>query len=209
MPGHLIAIEGIDGSGKSTQARHLAQAFDCDHTFQFGATTIGAAIRKLLLNFRLEEMDDRSEALLIITDKAQHVTEIVRPALASGRNVICDRYRASALAYQGYGRGLDLATLDAMMDFATQGLEADLTVLLDVDVERALERIGGQLDLIGGELDRIERMGFDFFNRVADGYRALAAANPETWVIIDGRAPIDEVSEQVREEVGAWLGRVV
>lgn len=222
MTGHLIAIEGIDGSGKSTQARHLAQVLGYEATFQLGATAIGGTIRELLLNWQNEHLDYRSEALLIIADKAQHVSEVVRPALESGRNVVCDRYRASALAYQGYGRGLDLTILNEMMDFATQGLEADLTVLLDVELDATLERIGGQLDLIahenfsnpggdakfnriGTQIDRIEREGFDFFQRVVDGYRALAAASPETWVNIDGHGPIDEVSARVREEVTAWL----
>ena len=132
MSGRLIVFEGADASGKSTQARRLAERLGADLTFQFGATAIGAAIRSILLDPAHSELDDRAEALLVIADKAQHVAEIVGPALERGETVVSDRFTASTSAYQGYGRGLDLAGLDAMMRFATHGLEPDLTVLLDV-----------------------------------------------------------------------------
>lgn len=190
MTGRLIVFEGIDGSGKSTQVRRLAQRHDFDVTFQFGATDVGSAIRSILLDPDNDRLDDRTEALLIVADKAQHVSEIVQPALADGRTVISDRYCASTLAYQGYGRGLDLQMLDSMMDFATQGLEPDLTVLLDIDVEAALDRLGDQRD-------RIESAGIDFYQRVRNGYLELAAQHPEVWVVVDAEPSVDQVAARI------------
>ncbi len=190
MTGRLIVFEGIDGSGKSTQVRRLAQRHDFDVTFQFGATDVGSAIRSILLDPDNDRLDDRTEALLIVADKAQHVSEIVQPALADGRTVISDRYCASTLAYQGYGRGLDLQMLDSMMDFATQGLEPDLTVLLEIDVEAALDRLGDQRD-------RIESAGIDFYQRVRNGYLELAAQHPEVWVVVDAEPSVDEVAARI------------
>ena len=198
MSGRLIVLEGIDGSGKSTQVRRLAQRLDFDVTFQFGATEVGSAIRAILLDPRNRRLDDRTEALLIIADKAQHVVEIVRPALDSGRTVVSDRYCASTLAYQGYGRGLDLRLLDEMMQFATQGLAPDLTVLLEIDVAAALERLGDQRD-------RIERAGTEFYQRVRDGYLKLAEQHPDSWVVIDAAGTVDEVSARVASVVDDWL----
>lgn len=200
MTGRLIVFEGIDGSGKSTQVRKLAQHLDFDVTFQFGATEVGRAIRSILLDSTNDHLDDRTEALLIIADKAQHVREIVRPALDSGRSVISDRYCASTLAYQGYGRGLDLELLDDMMRFATQGLEPDLTVLLDLDVTVALERIGDQRD-------RIEGTGMEFYQRVRDGYLELAVQHPDAWVVVDAVASVDEVASRVESVVDKWLAQ--
>ena len=216
MTGRLIVFEGIDGSGKSTQIRMLGERLDInvdqykqqyldferdryggsteridiEATFQFGATEVGSAVRSILLDPSNDCLDDRTEALLIIADKAQHVSELVRPALNSGRTVLSDRYCASTLAYQGYGRGLDLELLDAMMQFATQGLEPDLTVLLDIDVAAALERLGDQRD-------RIERAGIEFYKRVRDGYRELAAKHSDSWVVIDADGTVDEVAARV------------
>jgi dTMP kinase len=194
----LIAFEGADASGKSTQARRLGQRLDVEVTFQFGATEIGAAIRRILLDPANDELDDRAEALLIIADKAQHVAEIVGPALAAGRTVVSDRFTASALAYQGYGRGLDLDVLAATMAFATGGLVPDLTVLLDVDVAVARERLGHRID-------RIEGAGAAFHERVRRGYLELAAADPDRWLVIDAAGSVDEVGARVDAAVDAWL----
>lgn len=200
MSGRLIALEGADASGKSTQARRLAEALGAKSTFQFGATEVGAAIRRILLDPSNSGLDDRTEALLIIADKAQHVTEIVRPALVSGRDVVTDRYTASALAYQGYGRGLPLDELRSIMRFATGGLEPDLTVLLDLDTKTALSRLGRTVD-------RIEGAGPEFHDRVRVGYLRLAALDPGRWVVIDALGTIDEVSERVLHAVRAWIQR--
>lgn len=198
MSGRLIVFEGADASGKSTQARRLAERLGADLTFQFGATAIGAAIRSILLDPAHSELDDRAEALLVIADKAQHVAEIVGPALERGETVVSDRFTASTSAYQGYGRGLDLAGLDAMMRFATHGIEPDLTVLLDVPWSVARIRLGDQMD-------RIEGAGADFHTRVRDGYLAMAAADPGRWVVVDADGTVDEIAERVDTAVDDWL----
>lgn len=200
MTGRLIAFEGADASGKSTQARLFAEHIGGVLTFEFGATRIGDAIRRILLDTDHQEFDDRAEALLIIADKAQHVAEVVGPALAEGLTVVTDRFTASALAYQGYGRGIDLEMLRSVMQFATHNLRADLTVLLDVDIAVARERLGS-------DIDRIEGAGAEFHQRVRDGYLELAAADPETWVVVDAAGTVDEVSQRVRSSVDQWQGR--
>jgi len=198
MSGRLIVFEGADASGKSTQARRLAERLGADLTFKFGATAIRAAIRSILLDPAHSELDDRAEALLVIADKAQHVAEIVGPALERGETVVSDRFTASTSAYQGYGRGLDLAGLDAMMRFATHGIEPDLTVLLDVPWSVARIRLGDQMD-------RIEGAGADFHTRVRDGYLAMAAADPGRWVVVDADGTVDEIAERVDAAVDDWL----
>lgn len=203
MSGRLIAFEGADASGKSTQARRLGARLGVTVTFQHGATDIGGAIRAIVLDPANDDLDDRAEALLIIADKAQHVAEIVGPALRSGETIISDRFTASTLAYQGYGRGLDLDVLRATMAFATHGIEPDLTVLLDVDLEVARERLG---DL----MDRIEGAGADFHQRVRHGYLELAAADPGRWLVIDAGGTVDEVAARIESAVDtvveAWSG---
>lgn len=198
MSGRLIAFEGADASGKSTQARRLASRLGVELTFQFGATDIGSAIRSILLDPVHETLDDRAEALLVIADKAQHVTEIVAPALARGDTIISDRFTASTTAYQGYGRGLDRDELIGMMRWATQGLEPDLTVLLDVDLEVARQRLGD-------EIDRIEGAGAEFHTRVREGYLEMAAADPDRWIVIDAGGTVDDVAARVDTALGMWL----
>ena len=198
MSGRLIAFEGADASGKSTQARRLASRLGVELTFQFGATDIGSAIRSILLDPVHETLDDRAEALLVIADKAQHVTEIVAPALARGDTIISDRFTASTTAYQGYGRGLDRDELIGMMRWATQGLEPDLTVLLDVDLEVARQRLGD-------EIDRIEGAGAEFHTRVREGYLEMAAADPDRWIVIDAGGTVDDVAARVDTALDTWL----
>jgi len=200
VTGRLIAFEGADASGKSTQARRLGRRLGFDVTFQHGATDVGGAIRSIVLDLANEHLDDRAEALLIIADKAQHVAEIVGPALAAGDTIISDRFTASTLAYQGYGRGLDLDVLRATMDFATHGIEPDLTVLLDVDLEVAKARLGDQMD-------RIEGAGAEFHQRVRNGYLELASANSDGWVVVDAGGTVDEVAARVDAAVDAWLAQ--
>ncbi|MCY3619476.1 MAG: dTMP kinase [Acidimicrobiaceae bacterium] len=190
MSGRLIAVEGVDASGKSTQARMLAGSLGAEFTFQFGATGVGEVIRRVLLDPANDSVDDRTEALLIIADKAQHVAEIVGPALASGRDVVTDRFTASTLAYQGYGRGLDLGELTAMMRFATGGLEPDLNVLMDLPPEQAWQRLGSSVD-------RFEGQGREFLDRVRNGYLALAAADPERWAVVDAAGTTDDVAARI------------
>ncbi len=201
-PGRLIVLEGPDAAGKTTQARLLAEALGTVPTFQFGATAIGSVLRQILLDPDMTVMADRTEALLIIADKAQHVVEVVEPALRSGRDVVSDRFTASTIAYQGHGRGLDIASLESMLHFATGGIQPDLTVLLDVEIHVARKRQNRKLDpmqlsLIRSKLDRIEREDRDFHQRVLKGYRELAASDPHRWVTVDGSSSVEVVAEQV------------
>lgn len=190
--GRLIALEGIDGSGKSTQACRLAGSLGAELTFQFGATEIGSVIRDLLLSPTYSELDDKTEALLVVADKAQHLAEVVRPALQAGRDVVTDRYTASTLVYQGYGRGIDLAFLKSILQFATSGLEPDLTILLDLDPAQASSRLQQKLDRIEDATTKTS-----FVSRIRNGYLQLAAESPDSWVVVDASRNIDEVAIQI------------
>jgi dTMP kinase len=201
--GRLIALEGIDGSGKTTQARMLASASPgapITVTSEPGATALGTKLRSLLLDRDLPPVELRTEALLLAADRAQHMAEVVVPALAAGRWVVTDRFSGSTLAYQGYGRGLDLDELRRLVDWATAGIEADLNVLVDIPVDIARRR------RTAGDDDRFESLGADFHQRVRAGYLALAEADPEHWVVIDGVGEIDEVAQRLSAAVVARLG---
>jgi dTMP kinase len=178
--GRLLALEGIDGSGKSTQARALASALDARLTHEPGATVLGAALRRLLLAPDSPPVSLRAEALLMAADRAEHVALVVEPALAAGEWVVSDRFSGSTLAYQGYGRGLSAADLRPLIDWAAAGVSADLSILVDVSVEVAQTRLAASAP------DRLERLGPDFAQLVRDGFRALAAADPAHWVVVDG-----------------------
>jgi dTMP kinase len=202
--GRLIALEGIDGSGKTTQARILASALGDSSTITVtaepGATALGARLRALVLDPGLPAVAVRTEALLLAADRAQNVSEVVAPALAAGRWVVTDRFSGSTLAYQGYGRGLDLAELRQLVAWATGGIEPDLNVLVDVDLGSARRRRAGGAD------DRFEALGVDFHERVRSGYLALAAADPGRWVVVDGTGEVDEVATRLSTAVVARLG---
>lgn len=203
MRGRLIALEGIDGSGKTTQARIYASTVRpglVTVTAEPGATALGAKLRGLLLDPDRPPVADRTEALLLAADRAQHVAEVVAPALASGRWVVTDRYSGSTLAYQGYGRGFDLPDLRRLVDWATGGIEPDLNVLVDVPIDVARRRRAGGTD------DRLESLGEDFHDRVRHGYLALAAADPGRWVVVDGAGEVNEVAGRLSAAVVARLG---
>jgi dTMP kinase len=189
--GGLIAFEGIDGCGKSTQAGLLARRLDALLTFEPGATRLGASLRTLLLDRDQPTPGERTEALLLAADRAQHVTEVIRPALDQGGWVVSDRFSASTLAYQGYGRGLDRVEVDRLIEWATGGLTPDLTVLLDVSPEVGRARRQGSPE------DRIEVMGEEFRQRVVDGYRVLAATEATPWLVVDGTGPVEDVAAAV------------
>jgi dTMP kinase len=196
--GRLIALEGVDGCGKTTQAHLLAEALGALYTFEPGDTDLGGSLRALLLGFE-GPLSVRSEALLMAADRAQHVDEVVAPALFGGRWVVTDRFNGSTLAYQGAGRGLGTDALAPVLDFATAGLEPDLSVLIDVPVELARQRVGA------ARRDRLESLGEDFFARVAEGYRVLARG--QRWVVIDGGGSIEQVAAAVLAGVSGRLGR--
>ena len=195
-----IAFEGAEGCGKSTQARVLAAAIDAVHTRETGGTSIGARLREILHDVDVTDLDDRAEALITAADRAQHLAQVVRPALASGRHVVSDRSVYSTLAYQGYGRELPLDDLRGINDWAVAGMWPQLVILLTVSAETAARRMGKR------ELDRFEREGDAFHQRVAAGFAAMAAAENERWVVIDADRPADEVSRDIREAVRERLG---
>jgi dTMP kinase len=198
VTGRFIVFEGGEATGKSTQAHRLAERLDAVLTHQPGGTELGRAIRGIVLDPANTSLDPRAEALLIAADKAQHVAEIVRPALAAGRHVVCDRYIASSIVYQGHGRGIDLVELDAVLQFATGGLEPDLTVLLEVADHVAEERLGDQRD-------RFEAESSAFHARVRAGYRSLATAHASSWAVVDATGTVDEVAARVAAVVAARL----
>lgn len=203
MGGAYIAFEGTEGSGKSTHAKRLAEALGAVITRETGGTAIGDRLRTILHDTSVADLDDRAEALIVAADRAQHFAQVVHPALDAGRDVVSDRSAYSSLAYQGHGRGLDLAELREINDWATDGRWPDLVVFLDVDVDVMTARIAKR------ELDRFERAGDDFHHRVVDGFRAMAASDPDRWIVVRPDGPKDEVADQVRTEVLARLHRPV
>ena len=190
-----IALEGAEGSGKSTHAARLAIAIDAVLTRETGGTEVGTRLREILHDVDVVDLDDRAEALITAADRAQHVARIVRPALDAGRTVVSDRSVFSTLAYQGYGRGLDLAELRTINEWAIGGLWPDRVILLDAPVEVLSARLHHR------QLDRFERADDDFHRRVADGFRAMAAADTVRWVVVDASGEPDDVARCVRKAV--------
>lgn len=185
----FITFEGGEGSGKTNQIALLREWLERRNfrtltTREPGGTPLGAKLRELLLDVR-SQVEPSAELLLYAADRAQHVAALIRPALQSGTIVLSDRYADSTLAYQGYGRGLDLADLQQITAFATGGLQPDLTFFLDIDPAQGLARRAQD-----GALNRLDAQSLAFHQRVRSGYLALIAAQPERWVRIDADQPL-------------------
>ena len=193
-----IALEGGEATGKSTQALLLADRLDAVLTREPGGTVVGERIRALLLDPSVLGLDERAETLLMAADRAQHVAERVRPALDEGRQVVSDRSAYSSLAYQGYGRGIGADVVRNLCTWATRGLWPDLAILLDVPPEVSSERRSGPPD-------RFEAASDQFHHRVASGFRELAAAEPDRWVVVDGTGTVQEVAARVAGAYQQWV----
>ncbi len=198
--GRYIALEGAEGCGKSTHAARLAVALDAVLTRETGGTHLGNEIRTLLHDPANTHLADKAEALLIAADRAQHLHELVRPALTTGRHVVSDRSAFSSLAYQGYGRGLPLEIVREISDWALDGHWPELVILIDVPVEVLSERMAKR------DLDRFEQADEAFHARVRAGFAEMAAADPDRWVVIDGTLEKDEVAHAIRTATLTRLG---
>lgn len=192
--GRFIVFEGGEASGKSTQATRLASHLGAELTREPGGTDLGERLRALLLDPATGVLDSRTELLLMAAARAEHVARVIEPALAAGRDVVCDRFSGSSVAYQAYGRGLDPGEVAEVSRWAAGCLEPDLVVLLEVDATTRAARLGGAHD-------RLEAAGTAFHERVADGFRALAAADPERWVTLDGTESVERLERAVRQAV--------
>ncbi|MDA8400727.1 MAG: dTMP kinase [Actinomycetota bacterium] len=202
MRGCLVALEGGEGSGKSTQAVLLAKHLGAVLTREPGGCELGEGIRRLLLDQGAGNLDTRAEALLFLAARAQHVSELILPALTAGRWVVADRFVGSTLAYQGYGKQLGLTELASVSTWATCGIVPDLSVLIDITPELLERRVSAR----GGTRDRFEIEGSDFHKRVLSGYRELARSDPEHWEVVAGSGSVDEVASEILAVVTARLG---
>ena len=197
--GRLVAIEGGEGAGKSTQALLLANSIAAELSREPGGSPVAERIRALLLDPSLGSLAPRAELyLMLAAARAQHLVERIEPALAAGRHVVVDRFAGSTLAYQGYGRGLPIAEVRQACDLAAGGRWPDLSVLLDLPLEVAEARRADQdTQLAGVRADRIEAEDREFHLRVCEGFRKIAADDAEHWVVVDGSRSQDEVAADV------------
>jgi len=192
--GLFLVFEGIDASGKSTQARRIAELRDAHFAFEPGDSPLGADLRRWLLDASTP-MRPETEALLMLADRSHHVHTVLEPALVAGRDVVLDRYFASTLAYQGYGRGVDLGDLRAATELAIGTCLPDLTVLIDIDLDVANERRARDAK------DRFESADLDFHRRVREGYLELADEHADRWFVVDGSGSVDEVARVIDERL--------
>ena len=192
--GLFITFEGTDGCGKTTQIELLKtylenKGFEVILTREPGAKGLGTKLRKILLNYD-GEVSSNCESFLFLADRAQHVDTLIKPAIATGKIVLCDRHTDSTVAYQGYGRGLDLEQIHMLNNIATSGLKPDITFVFDIDIETAQERVGKSKD-------RMESAGLEFFKRVRQGYLEIAKSEPQRVKVLDATQKIEKISEQV------------
>lgn len=200
--GRLIAFEGVEGAGKSTQLRLAADTLRAAghrvvETREPGGTALGAEMRRLLMHVYDHPPLPLTELLLYLADRAQHVAELIVPALAAGSIVLTDRFSASTIAYQGYARGLDLDTVCRLDAVARQGVAPDLTVLLDCPVDDGLQRAHGD--------DRFHREQLDFHERVRTGFKTMAAHDPARYCVVDAAMSKDQVQGRVWEAIRRCL----
>ncbi len=207
----FITFEGMDGSGKSTQAKlfaeFLREQFGADnvvHTREPGGTLIGEQIREVVHAMRNQEMSPRTEFLLYNAARAQVVAQVIRPALAQGKIVLCDRYGDSTMVYQGYGRQLDLEMVRRVIDYATDSLKPDVTFFIDVNIEEGLARRNNG-HARGEELNRMDTQTREFYERVRQGYETLMRAEPQRWIRIDGTRSIDQVQAALQNAAARVL----
>ncbi len=205
-PGKFISFEGIDGSGKTTQAKRLVAALrqaalPVIHTHEPGGTRLGRHLRQVLLDTGETAPTIRAEILLFAADRAEHVETVIRPALMAGQIVVCDRFTDSTRAYQGYGRQMSTDVIEQSLQLATQGLEPDLTFLLDLPVEMAVQRLRQR----GAPAHRFEAAGLDFYHRVRAGFLALAEQYPTRIRVIDATRSPDEVHTVIWQLAAARL----
>lgn len=194
--GLFITFEGADGCGKTTQMKLLAeylkqQGKNVVLTREPGGKGLGEKVREILLNYD-GHVSDRCESFLFLADRAQNIDIIVNPAVEDGKIVLCDRHIDSTVAYQGYGRGLDIERINKLNDIATNGKKPDLTFVFDIDVETSMKRVGK-------EKDRMESAGIDFHNRVRKGYLELAKQEPQRIKVLDATKSIEEIHKNVVE----------
>ena len=198
--GRYIAFEGLEGCGKSTHVTRLATALNGITTREPGGTSIGASLRAAMLDTSNTMLSPRAEALMMAADRAQHLEELVLPALNAGTHVVSDRSAYSSLAYQGYGRLLDIDELKRFNNWAIAGNWPDLVVFIDVPLDTLLERLKKR------ELDRFEREDRAFFERIHAGFTAMAAFDPQRWLVVDGTPPKDELASTIATAVKQRLG---
>ena len=194
--GLFITFEGADGCGKTTQMSMLysylkSKGYDVVITREPGAKGLGEKVREILLNYD-GDVSDRCESFLFLADRAQNIDTIVIPAINKGKIVLCDRHIDSTVAYQGYGRGLNIDRINMLNNLATNGKKPDLTFVFDIDVDTSMKRVGK-------EKDRMESAGIEFHNRVRNGYLQLAKLEPERIKVIDASKSVDEIHNKVVE----------
>ena len=196
--GLFITFEGADGCGKTTQMKLLAEylqkkGHEVVLTREPGGKGLGEKVREILLNYD-GEVSDRCESFLFLADRAQNIDIIVNPAVEAGKIVLCDRHTDSTVAYQGYGRGLDLERIKMLNNIATNGKKPDLTFVFDIDTETSMKRVGK-------EKDRMESAGLEFHNRVREGYLKIAQQEPERIFVIDASKSIEEIHKDVLNQL--------
>ena len=206
MKGRFISLEGIEGTGKSTQAKLLSdylkeKGFEVVLTEEPGGTQIGLRIRELLLSVEHKGMTAVTELLLYNASRSQHIREIIVPAISSGAIVITDRFTDSTIAYQGFGRGIDLSLINSIDLIATERLRPDITILLDLDAEVGLKRNKGI-----NKTDRLELEDLEFHQRVRNGYHNLAEKEPERIKLIDASAGIQEIHSRISSIITNFIG---